>query len=92
MNIRIYQIDYDRDTNHTMFMNWKYVEKRFDFSIYEMKWEGEVPNEYGLDDIYEMFNLNHPQDFRGHSLSVSDIVYMDGKYFYCDSFGWQCIG
>lgn len=27
-----------------------------------------------LDDIFEQFNLFHPEDFTGHSLSVSDIV------------------
>ena len=27
-----------------------------------------------LDKLYEQFNLNHPADFTGHSLSVSDIV------------------
>ena len=27
-----------------------------------------------LDEIYEKFNIAHPADFRGHSLSVSDIV------------------
>ena len=27
-----------------------------------------------LDDMYMRFNVDHPEDFRGHSLSVSDIV------------------
>ena len=27
-----------------------------------------------LEDLYEKFNIDHPADFRGHSLSVSDIV------------------
>ena len=27
-----------------------------------------------LEAIFEKFNLDHPEDFRGHSLSVSDIV------------------
>lgn len=33
------------------------------------------PNET-LEDIYERFNVNHPKDFYGHSLSVGDIVVM----------------
>jgi hypothetical protein len=33
--------------------------------------------------------MSHPSDFRGHSLSVSDVVYLDGKYYYCDSFGYK---
>lgn len=42
--------------------------------------------------IYERFNMNHPQDFYGHSLSISDVVVFrrDGKEhaFYCDSVGF----
>ena len=33
-----------------------------------------------LDDIFERFNIDRPKDFRGHSLSVSDIVVLnDGE-------------
>jgi hypothetical protein len=48
-----------------------------------------------LEDIYMIFNLNHPEDYRGHSLSVSDIVSVVGYkeiedgYYFCDSFGWK---
>ena len=41
-----------------------------------------------LERIYVMFNLNHPADFRGHSLSVSDVVVIGGKHYYCDSIGF----
>lgn len=41
-----------------------------------------------LERIYIMFNLNHPADFRGHSLSVSDVVVIGGKHYYCDSIGF----
>ena len=46
-----------------------------------------------LEDIYRTFNIDHPADFTGHSLSVSDIVVLchDNQQtaFYCDSFGFQ---
>lgn len=45
-----------------------------------------------LDSLYEKFNLYHPEDFTGHSLSVSDvIVWNDGKEpraYYVDSYGF----
>lgn len=48
-----------------------------------------------LEELFLIFNLNHPDDFRGHSLSVSDIIALiDDKgttWWYCDSFGWQNI-
>jgi len=45
-----------------------------------------------LEGLYEKFNLDHPSDFRGHSLSVSDIVAIksDGMVssHYVDSIGF----
>lgn len=45
-----------------------------------------------LEAIFEKFNLDHPEDFRGHSLSVSDIVviHQDGQNtaHFVDSFGY----
>ena len=93
--IKIYQINPDRDINKVMFMPYKFV-KEFDFSIYDEVWSGDEPDGCdSLDGIFEVFNLNHPQDFKGHSLSVSDIVQIDSSdqerngYYYCDSFGWK---
>ena len=44
-----------------------------------------------LEDLYYIFNVNHPKDYKGRSLSVSDIVKVDEQYYYCDSFGWKRI-
>ena len=35
---------------------------------------GELTGDMSLDSIYETFNLYHPEDFKGHSLSVGDII------------------
>ena len=47
----------------------------------------------GLEQIFQKFNIDRPEDFKGHSLSVSDIVtlYRDGEEtaHYVDSFGFQ---
>lgn len=43
-----------------------------------------------LSKTYEIFNLNHPEDFRGHSLSVSDVITLDDtNAYYVDSFGFK---
>lgn len=42
-----------------------------------------------LEDLFTMFNVASPEDFRGHSLSVSDVVQLGNRFFYCDSFGWR---
>lgn len=41
-----------------------------------------------LEEIFRELNINHPTDYKGHSLSVSDMILIDGHYWYCDSFGW----
>ena len=45
-----------------------------------------------LESVYEKFNIDHPADFKGHSLSVSDIVVLheDGENsaHFVDSFGF----
>lgn len=93
--IKIFQINTDRDINKVKFMPYKWL-KEFDFSIYDEVWSGEEPD--GCDDlegIFEVFNLYHPKDFKGHSLSVSDIVQIidsdkeSNGYYFCDSFGWE---
>lgn len=46
-----------------------------------------------LEKLYTQFNVEHPADFAGHSLSVSDIIALkqDGavSYYYCDSAGFR---
>lgn len=46
-----------------------------------------------LEEVFTKFNINHPKDFKGHSLSVGDVVEVeDGgekKLFVCDSIGWK---
>ena len=46
-----------------------------------------------LETIYERFNIHRPEEFTGHSLSVSDVVVLESetekKAFYVDSFGFS---
>lgn len=42
-----------------------------------------------LEEIYQKFNMGQkPESYKGHSLSVSDIVVLDGVNYYVDSFGF----
>lgn len=97
MNIAIYQINPDRDENNVAFLNYENLE-RFQGSaalrseIYDKVFEGEV--ECGtLEEVYQMFNLDHPDGYRGRSLSVSDVVEVVGEekstFHFCDSIGFR---
>ncbi len=65
---------------------------------YELVYTGELKEFEGqtsgemLEAIYTKFNIDHPEDFRGHSLSVSDVVvlHQDGENTanFVDSFGF----
>ena len=72
---------------------WELAKDRFDLADYDVVYEGDiVPSENGptatLDELFEIFNIKRPEDFKGHSLSVSDVVELDGVNYYCDSMGW----
>lgn len=68
-----------------------------DFSNYDKVYEGDMStvNARGdtvgdkLEAVFVKFNLERPEDFKGHSLSVSDVVVMDDKAYYVDSVGFQ---
>ena len=101
MKYKIYQLDYSKESvknSHKMFIRWEELIKYnngFNFNDYEQVYEGEInfdekfDNNIILDNLFTKFNFNHPEDFRGHSLSVSDVITLDEKMYYCDNFGWK---
>lgn len=78
------------------FMGTRYIRQQqlpVNVSDYESKYKGELKPGETLDTLYERFNIHRPDDFTGHSLSVSDVIVLEseGKKtpFYVDSFGFQ---
>ena len=87
---KILQLNKEHE-NENIFLSWDDVKDRFTLGNYDVVYEGEIcGNNYYeiLDELYEIFNLYHPKDFKGRSLSVSDVVVLNGINWYCDSFGW----
>lgn len=90
----IYQIKHGSKGEAYQFWGMSYVEDKglsvdaADYNIcYVCEWKGE-----SLDDIFTKFNVDRPEDFKGHSLSVSDVIVTrkDGNLeaYYVDSFGF----
>ena len=52
-----------------------------DRANYEIVYTAPLVPGTSLDDIFTRFNIDHPKDFKGHSLSVSDVVvlHQDGQ-------------
>ena len=97
MDIKIYQINLSRDDDRIAFLGHSQLE-RFQESaevnsrIYDKVFEGAVEADT-LEGVYQMFNCDCPDGFRGHSLSVSDVVEIvgdkDAGFYFCDSIGFQ---
>jgi hypothetical protein len=79
----IYQIRDESSGENYAFMNMSFIEShgmQIKKEDYQLVYVGELYGNMSLDDIFERFNINRPEDFRGHSLSVSDIVVLnDGE-------------
>lgn len=74
-----------------------YSATKFSMDDYELVYSDSISVEESdnymdvLEDLFEIFNYKRPKDFTGRSLSVSDIIKLDDKYYYCDDFGWQLL-
>ena len=59
---------------------------------YEQTYVHYLSEDATLENLYTWFNTDIPQDFKGHSMSVSDIVVLqrngEEKAYYCDSAGF----
>lgn len=42
-----------------------------------------------LETLFEIYNIRRPTDFKGHSLSVGDIIDLDGRLYVCCNCGWK---
>ena len=98
----IYQLRHHERTHDHRFMAMSQLQAAgltVERANYEMVYAGALHQTSGksipelLNDIFYRFNMERPDDFHGHSLSVSDIVALkvDGSVsvHYVDRYGWQ---
>ena len=92
----IYQIkggDETRDFRFEPYDRLQAAGNVVDKTNYELVYSTELTPGTSLEDIYTRFNIDHPKDFKGHSLSVSDVVvlHQNGQdtAHYVDSFGYK---
>ena len=99
MNIKLYQISPNRDIKQRAFCNLNHLRKNqssieIDSTIYDEVFSGNVDCT-DLEDVYRMFNVDHPEGYTGRSLSVSDVVQVTAGrnptpgFYFCDSFGFE---
>lgn len=96
----IYQLKVSDETREIRFISLDSLTeqgKSPDISTYDKMYEGDftvfeqVGSTIGeqLEALYTKFNMERPADFKGHSLSVSDVVVIKDKPYYVDSFGFK---
>ncbi|MCM1118522.1 MAG: YodL domain-containing protein [bacterium] len=92
----IYQIkggDETRDFRFEPYDRLQAAGNVVDRANYELVYSAPLAPGTSLEDIYTRFNIDHPKDFKGHSLSVSDVVvlHQNGQdaAHYVDSFGYK---
>lgn len=94
----IYQLKHDEDKRDYSFASMDELNRRgltVNPDNYEKVYEAPKTAEDTLDSIYYRFNMEHPADFRGHSLSVSDVIVFHENgvdtAHYVDSYGFTAI-
>ena len=91
---KIYQLKNSPENHAIRFEGYSLAEKYGEPANpenYDLVYSGsldEFEDENKLEAIYTKFNLDRPEDFKGHALSVSDIIVMNNEANYVDSYGF----
>lgn len=97
MKTKIYQIIPDLDVHNLKFMGLEAMRQHYGdivpAEIYGCVYDGNIQTQ-DLEETFALLNFDRPAGYKGHSLSVSDIVEQEDehgncRFFYCDVFGFQ---
>lgn len=97
----IYQINVERDTANVCFIGMESLKKikgtkEVNAAAYDRVYDGKMDC-ISLENIYQKFNVDHPADYKGRSLSVSDVVEiresdtLNPGFYFVDSIGFKSI-
>lgn len=91
----IYQLKQSSENMDRVFMPLKYLHENHipvQREKYALAYQAPLEEGKTLDDLYLKFNLDHPSDYTGHSLSISDVIVLrkDGAEtaYYVDDMGF----
>ena len=103
MILRILQLT-SKNSHEFLFRDYKDIKDKFDLKNYSIIYENkdfehttpltnitvEESTEQLLNYIYTIFNIGKkPENYKGHSLSVSDLIELNGEMYYVDGFGFK---
>ncbi len=94
----IFQLKRNDETRDIRFMSHDFLEKNgiaIDRENYDLVYIAPLTEDITLEGLYETFNIDRPEDFTGHSLSMSDVIvlHQNGENIshYVDTFGFTKI-
>lgn len=92
----IYQLNDSPQARDIHFMNSDFLEMKgiaITRENYDLVYTAPLEEGTSLEDIFTQFNIDRPEDFRGHSVSVSDVVVLhqneENSCHFVDSFGYK---
>lgn len=92
----IYQLKHLDELHNIRFESFDYLQQnsfKCDIGNYDLVYSGHMRPHETLENLFHKFNMERPEDFKGHSLSVSDVIVVRerGKStaHYVDSFGFK---
>lgn len=92
----IYQLKDVEETSEFRFESMEYMrELRFkvEKDNYDLIYSAPLSEKMTLEEIFQTFNLKRPEDFQGHSLSMSDVIVLhkngEATAHYIDRFGFE---
>ena len=97
----ILQLNHTEEAKKMSFMSYDFIESQGnnpEINFYELMYAGPLYTTADnanviCENLYMKFNIDRPEDFRGHSLSVSDVIALkrqgEVNYYFVDSFGFK---
>lgn len=98
-SVKVFQLNNGTETRHLRFASLS-ICKEFGFEVkkenYNEVYSAELENAYEstedfLESLYARFQSSRDENYKGRSLSISDIVEIDGIAYYVDDFGFEQI-
>ncbi len=94
MKISIYQVKISQDILNLAFRDLETIKKKGNGKVpseyYDRVYTGEV-EAVSLDEVYVIFNVDHPVSYKGRSLTQSDVVEVlseneESRFYFCDTY------
>ena len=97
----ILQLNHSEEARKMSFMSYDFIESQGnnpEINFYDLMYAGPLYTTADhtnviCENLYMKFNIDRPEDFRGHSLSVSDVIALkrqgEVNYYFVDSFGFK---